>query len=102
MVSVFEAVGLVAIIGGNTAIAAVLTRVFRVYMTTHWGSVLYTLLITPVALLVVTLVAGTVLGPNLGDPNTVVGLTILLPMTLGVAFDYFWMPAPDEVELPTT
>ena len=102
MVSVFEAVGLVAIIGGNTAIAAVLTRVFRVYMKTHWGSVLYTLLITPVALLVVTLVAGTVLGPNLGDPNAVVGLTILLPMTLGVAFDYFWMPAPDEVELPTT
>jgi hypothetical protein len=29
-----------------------------------------------------------------------VGLTVVLPMALGIAFDYFWMPAPGEVELP--
>lgn len=100
MVSVFEAVGLVVLLGVNTAIAAVLTRVFRTRLDTRWGGALYTVLLTPVALLLVTLVVGQALGPNLGDPATVVGLTVLVPLTLGIAFDYFWMPAPDEVEVP--
>jgi hypothetical protein len=30
----------------------------------------------------------------------VIVLTVVLPLALGVAFDYFWMPAPDEVDLP--
>jgi len=103
MVSLLEAVGLLVLVGLNTAIAAVLTRVFRVRMETRWGGALYTLLLTPVVLLVVTLVVGSVqVFPNLGSPATVVGVTILLPLTLGVAFDYFWMPSPDEVEVPET
>ena len=102
MVSALEAAGLLVLLGANTLLAAVLTRVFRVRLTTRWGSVLYVLFVVPVALLVVTLVFGIVLGPDLGDPTTVVGLTILLPMTLGIAIDYFWMPAPEDVELPET
>jgi hypothetical protein len=25
-----------------------------------------------------------------------------VPLSLGIAVDYFWMPAPDEVEVPDT
>ncbi|MES3516120.1 MAG: hypothetical protein PPP58_00485 [Natronomonas sp.] len=102
MVSVFEVVGLVILVGFNTLVASVLTRMFRVRLDTGWGAALYTLLLTPVVLIVVTLLLGQILGPDLQDPATVVGLTVLLPLTLGVAFDYLWMPDPDDVELPDT
>jgi hypothetical protein len=102
MVSVVDAVGLLVLLGINTALAAVLTRVFRTRLNTRWGGALYTVLITPVVLLIVTLVVGQALGPNLGDAATLVGLTVLVPLTVGIAFDYFWMPAPDEVEVPET
>jgi hypothetical protein len=102
MVSVVDAVGLLVLLGINTALAAVLTRVFRTRLNTRWGGALYTVLITPVVLLIVTIVIGQALGPNLGDTATLVGLTVLVPLTVGIAFDYFWMPAPDEVEVPET
>jgi hypothetical protein len=102
MVSVFDAVGLLVILGLNTAIAAVLTRLFRTRLDTRWGGALYTVLLTPVVLLILTLLLGQALGPNLGDPATVVGLTVLVPLTVGIAFDYFWMPAPEDVEVPDT
>jgi len=102
MVSAIDAVGLVVLLAANTALAAVLTRLFRVRMTTRWGGLLYTLLLTPLALVVVTLLVGQALGPNLGDGATVFGVTVLVPLTLGVAVDYFWMPSPDEVDVPDT
>lgn len=102
MVSPLEVVGLVVLVSLNTVVAALLTRLFRVRLNTRWGGALYTFLVVPVVLVVVTLVLGQVLGPNLGDPATVVGVTVLLPLTLGIAIDYFWMPAPDEVEVPDT
>ena len=102
MVTLFEAAGLLVLVGLNTALAAVLTRLFRVRLETRWGGALYTVLLTPVALTVVTLLLGQVLGPDLGSPATVVGVTVLLPLTLGIAVDYFWMPAPEEVEVPDT
>jgi predicted Na+-dependent transporter len=40
------------------------------------------------------------LGASVGGPATVVGLFVVLPMALGMAFDYFWQPAPEEVQLP--
>ncbi|PSP40310.1 hypothetical protein BRC63_05850 [Halobacteriales archaeon QH_10_70_21] len=102
MVSALDAVGLLVLIGLNTFLAAVLTRVFRVRLETRWGGILYTLLLTPIVLVVVTLLLGQALGPNLGSPATVLGVTVLVPLTLGIAFDYFWMPNPDEVEVPDT
>ncbi|PSQ41483.1 hypothetical protein BRD14_06320 [Halobacteriales archaeon SW_5_68_122] len=102
MVSAFEAVGLLILVGLNTFLAAVCTRMFRVRLETRWGGVLYTLLLTPVVLVVVTLLLGQALGPDLGSAATVVGVTVLVPLTLGIAFDYFWMPSPDEVEVPDT
>jgi uncharacterized RDD family membrane protein YckC len=102
MVSAFEAVGLLVLLGINTALAAVLTRLFRTRLDTRWGGALYTVLITPVVLLIVTIFIGQALGPNLGDAATVFGLTVLVPLTVGIAFDYFWMPAPEDVEVPET
>ena len=104
MVEVADAIGLVVILAVNSTAAALLTRFFRARLDTDWGSVVYILFFGPVVLFVLTLVLGGVLGlgPNLGTPAMVLATTVVLPLSLGVAFDYFWMPAPDEVELPDT
>ncbi|MEF8776604.1 MAG: hypothetical protein V5A43_08910 [Haloarculaceae archaeon] len=102
MVAVLDVVGLLAILFANTALAALLTRFFRVQMKTDWGTAVYTVFIVPVLQLVVLLLGSGVLnlGPDVGSPTMVVGLTILMPLAVGVAFDYFWMPAPGELDIP--
>lgn len=101
MVSVVDVLGLLVILAVNVAIAALATRFFRTQLDTRWGPVVFTVCIVPFALLISTLVLGGAgLGPDLGSPALVVGTTILLPMAVGISFDYFWMPAPHEVELP--
>jgi hypothetical protein len=100
MALVTDIVGLLVILGVNSTAAALLTRFFRVRLETRWGSVVYALTLAPLALLVLTLLLGAALGPNLGSPAAVVGVTVLVPLAVGISFDYFWMPAPDEVELP--
>ena len=101
MVSVADVVGLLVILGVNTAVAALTTRFFRVRLNTNWGSALYTMLLLPLPLVAVVLLLGGIgLGPNLGTANAVLGITIVLPMAVGIAFDFFWMPAPDEVDVP--
>jgi hypothetical protein len=102
MVTPLELVGLLFLLFVNTAIAALMTRFFRVRLNTRWGSAIYTVLLIPVALIITTLVLGTVLGPNLGSPAMVLTLTVVAPASLGVAFDYFWMPSPEEVDVPDT
>ncbi len=100
MVTTLELVGLFVILLVNTAVAALLTRFFRVRLKTQWGSAIYTLLIVPVVLVALTLLLGSFAGPNLGSPTAVIVLTVVAPTSVGVAFDYFWMPSPDEVDLP--
>ncbi|MFT4922914.1 MAG: hypothetical protein ACI8XM_002133 [Haloarculaceae archaeon] len=100
MVSVFEALGLAFIVLVNSAVAALLTRFFRVRLKTDWGSAVYVAVVIPVVLLILTMLFGTIMGPNLGSTGAVIGLTVVLPMSLGVSFDYFWMPTPEEVNLP--
>ena len=102
MVSIADLVGLVIVVGINAALAAVCTRLLRVRLSTTWGTALYVLVFVPVVVGVITLVlTGPLgLGPDLGSPVTVVGVAVALPFALGVAFDFFWMPAPDEVDLP--
>lgn len=102
MVTVVEVLGLAVIVLVHTAVAALMTRFFRVRLDTRAGAAVYTGLLIPVVLLVLTLMFGGVLGlgPNLGNAGAVLAVTIILPLALGVAFDYFWMPAPDEVDLP--
>jgi hypothetical protein len=101
MVTVVDVVGLLVILGVNTVTAALLTRLLRVRMNTRWGAMLYAFVLGGFVLLVFTIALGAIgLGPNLGSATVVVGLAILLPLSVGVAFDYFWMPAPEDVELP--
>lgn len=100
MVSVLDLVGLLAILVVNGAVAALLTRFFRVRLATRWGPLVYALTLAPLVLIVLTMVVGSAIGPDLGSPAVVVGLTVVLPLGVGIAFDYFWMPAPEEVELP--
>ncbi|WP_254823372.1 hypothetical protein [Haloglomus halophilum] len=101
MISIADVVGLLVILGVNSAAAALLTRFFRVRLNTRWGAALYAVLLGTLVLTVLTIVLGGVgLGPDLGNPAAVMGLTVVLPLATGIAFDYFWMPAPDDVDLP--
>jgi len=102
MVSAADAIGLVIIVLLNSAVAALLTRFLRVRLHTPWGSAIYVMFLGPIVLLGLTLVLSGVLnlGGDLGSPAAVLLLTIALPLSLGATFDYFWMPAPDEIELP--
>ena len=102
MVAVLDIVGLLVIVLVNSALAALMTRFFRVRLDTSWGSLLYALLLVPLTMVVVLLVLSGVfgLGADLGSRATVVTVTIAVPLALGITFDYFWMPAPDEVDLP--
>jgi Mg2+/Co2+ transporter CorB len=101
MATSLELLGLLFIVLVNTAVTALATRFFRVRLHTQWGSAIYTALLVPVLLVILTLVIGSLgVGPNLGSAAAVLGLTVVLPMAVGVAFDYFWMPSPEEVDLP--
>lgn len=102
MVGLAGLVGLVLLVAVHTAVAAVTTRLLRVRLTTRWAPVVFALVIVPVLLVASTLfVAGGLgLGPDLGSPQVVWFVLIVVPLGLGLAIDYLWMPPPDEVELP--
>jgi len=104
MVSVLGLAGVLVIVAAHTAIAALLTRVFRVRLKTRWGAIVFTLLIIPVVLTLTTLLFSGVLGigGDLGTRGTAVFVTIFVPLAMGILIDYIWMPAPEEVELPAT
>ncbi|WP_267640777.1 hypothetical protein [Haloarchaeobius amylolyticus] len=104
MVSLVGVIGLLVLVLVNTAIAAVSTRFFRQRLDTDWGPIVYVALITPVLLFGTTLLISGVLqlGTNLGSTQLALLVSIALPLVLGVTVDFFWMPAPDEMELPDT
>lgn len=94
-----DVVGVLLIVAVNTALAAVLTRFFRLRLATRWGSGLYALLVIPVVLLLVLLLASGVLGlgGSMGRASALV-VTIVVPLSLGSAIDLFWMPPPEAIE----
>ena len=102
MVTLLDAFGLGFMLVVHSAIVALLTRFFRVRLHTRWGGLLYALFSSPVVLLVTTLFFSGVLalGPDLGSAAAVVAVVIGVPMAVGLTFDYVWMPAPEEVDLP--
>lgn len=104
MVSAVGLAGLLVIVLLNSALTALMTRFFRVRLNTRWGGLLYSILLCPVAMFVVFMVLSVLgLGAGLGlSSGAAIGLAILVPLALGMTFDYVWMPAPDEVELPTS
>ena len=105
MVSAVGLLGLLVIVLLNSALTALMTRFFRVRMNTRWGSLIYAILLCPIAMFVVLLVlSGPLpLGEGLSlSTNATLLVTIGIPLAVGMTFDYFWMPSPDEVELPTS
>ncbi|WP_435097084.1 hypothetical protein [Halorubrum sp. N11] len=106
MLALFGFVSLVALVAFHTLIAGVTTRFFRLRLNTSWGSVVYTLVLTPMLLFISMLVFTGVLnvgaGIDLGSPTLVAALLIGLPVVLGAAIDYLYVPSPDDVELPDT
>lgn len=95
--------GLAIVVAINTALTVVLVRFFRLQLDTDWATVIYTLLFVPMALAAATLVLSGALGLGGGvaaGRDVTLALTVVLPMATGIAVDLFWMPAPEEVELP--
>ena len=104
MESIVDVGSLLAIIGLHTAFAAVATRFFRLRLDTWWGSLIYVAFVIPVVLFFSMLFfSGALgLGPDLGSQEMVFVVVIALPVLLGYTIDVFWMPHPDDVELPDT
>jgi hypothetical protein len=103
MVSALDVALVVAVFGGHTVLAAVMTRFFRIRLHTRLGTVAYTLFFVPVVLLVTTMAAFSLgVGVDLGSPAVVVGLLVGLPMSLGVTIDVLYVPTPEEYDLPET
>ena len=104
MVSAVGLAGLLVIVLLNSAVTALMTRFFRVRLKTRWGSVVYSILLCPFVMFVVFMlfaILGFGAGLNLSN-GLAVGVGIVLPLVVGMTFDYVWMPSPDEVELPTS
>ena len=103
MATILDFALMAVVFAGNTIIAAVMTRFFRLQLKTRWGSVVYTALLVPLALVVTTIVAFSLgVGVDLGSAAAVLGLMVGLPMGLGVTIDVLYVPSPDEYELPET
>lgn len=102
MASLVNLVLLGGIFAIHTALAAVMTRFFRLRMKTKFGAVLYALFFIPVALFVTTLVFTGVMGigVDLGSSAAALGFMIGMPLALGFTIDVLYIPAPDEVDLP--
>jgi hypothetical protein len=88
---------------GNTLLAAVMTRFFRIQLDTRWGSAVYTAFLVPIVLVVTTIVAFSLgVGVDLGSTAAALALLVGLPMGLGVTIDVLYVPAPEEYDLPET
>lgn len=103
MPSVVGIAGLLVIVLVNSAVTALMTRFFRVRLHTRWGGLVYSILLCPLAMLVVGVLLSVPVGPfvTLGQTAFIV-LVVVLPLALGMTFDYIWMPSPDDVDLPTS
>lgn len=104
MASVVELALFGVVLVGQTLLAAVATRFFRIRMKTSWGWVVYTALLTPVLLFVVTLITTGALGigPDLGSPGVALAVTVAVPLALGFTIDLLYVPPPEEYDLPDT
>ena len=99
MVTLGTVVGLSVLVAVNTALAAVCTRFFRLRLHTRWGTALFVTAFVPVVLTVSLLIVGQLPVFRGIDRDTVLLVGILLPLSLGIVIDLFWMPHPDEVDL---
>jgi hypothetical protein len=106
MLALIGFVSLAALVAFHTLVAGVVTRFFRLRLETWWGRALYTVVLTPVVLLVSTLLFTGVIGVGsgivVGSSTIVLALLVGLPLVLGVTIDYLYVQPPEEYELPDT
>ncbi|MDZ7700779.1 MAG: hypothetical protein U5J98_01230 [Halobacteriales archaeon] len=102
MVSLGGAVVVGILVAVHTVAAAVATRLLRVRLETAWGPVVFALVLVPLALVASTIVVTGALGlgADLGGPDVAWFLLVVVPLGLGLAIDYLWMPPPDAVGPP--
>ncbi len=106
MIALFGFSLVLALVAFHTFLAGVTTRFFRLRLSTSWGWIVYTVILTPTLLLVSTLLFagffGVGAGVDLRSPTVVILLLVVLPAVLGAAIDYLYVEPPDEYELPDT
>lgn len=103
MLSAIAIAGLAVLVLVNSAVAALLTRFFRVRLHTRWGGAVYSLLFCPLVLLGLGVLLSVPIGPFIDlDTITFLAIAVVVPLALGMTFDYIWMPSPDDVDLPTS
>ncbi|MFC4447521.1 hypothetical protein [Halorussus aquaticus] len=103
MASVATVFGFLLIMVVNTVVAAVAIRFFRLRLSTTWGTVVYTALLVPLLYVVTTILLSGFIGfggSGVRDRGTALILVWVVPFTLAVSLDVFWMPSPEEVDLP--
>ena len=103
MSQVATLVGFLLIIAVNTVVAAVAIRFFRLRLETQWGAVVYTVVLVPFLFVATTILLSGFVGfggEGVEDTGTALVLVWVVPFTLAVTLDLFWLPAPDEVETP--
>ncbi len=103
MVSAATALGFLVIVLINTVITAVVVRFFRLRLSTKWGAIVYTLLLVPLVYIATTILLSGAIGlggSGIRDRGTALILAWVLPFTLGISIDLFWMPPPEEIDLP--
>lgn len=99
MLSLGTLIGLAIVVGVHTVVASILIRFFRLRLDTRGGTIAFSLFFVPVVLAVSLLFFGQLPVFGAVDRQTVMLVTILMPLLLGFAIDLFWMPSPEEVEL---
>ena len=104
MVTVLNLALFAVVLAFHTVVAAVMTRYFRVRLTTEWGTVVYAVVLIPLALVVFTLVFTGVLGigPDLGSSVAVLAVMVGVPAALGATIDVLYMKPPEQYDLPQT
>ncbi|SFR51755.1 hypothetical protein [Halogeometricum limi] len=103
MVSVLNLALFGVVLVVHTLVAAVLTRFFRIRLKTQWGYVIYSLLLTPLVLVVTTLVFFGLLPIGAGlnfDGVTLLAISVGMPLALGFTIDTVYVPPPEEYDLP--
>lgn len=102
MVAVASWLALAALVAVHGLVAALAVRWLRVRLASRWAPPLFALFVVPVLLVGSTLLfsGGLGLGPDLGSPGAALFVLVALPLGLGLAVDYLWMPHPDSMDLP--
>lgn len=96
------AVGLLVGAALNTVIAVIAIRFLRVRLATRWAPVIYALFLLPLVFVPTTIGIAGVVGASgvTVEAGTLVGVLFVVPIGLGFALDFFWLPPPEAVEVP--